>query len=327
MDLKIEKKYDAKNSELKIIVPIDKKVWKQEQEKAFNKLVKNVKIKGYRAGKAPIEVAKKAISTGQIWEEAISKLLNVAVKDAAKEIDEKKDIILDSPTYAVEKVTNDELEITFIYPIFPEFKIKDWEKYKIEFKYPNEKEIKESVKKQIDDLLSRGTLLLPKEGEDAKVENGDIIIFDFKGFIGDEAFEGGEAEKYELKIGSNAFIPGFEEQLVGKKLGWDGEITVKFPDNYYKEDFRNKDAKFKIKIHEIKHHDKQKLDEAFIKSLNIKNVTTEKELNDYLDDLTKREITEKNRMKFMDEFVNNCFKRNASINEKIWWEFKKSRFF
>lgn len=307
---KIEKIYDIKNAELKIIVPIDKQIWKDEQVKAFNKLAKKIKVSGYRAGKVPVEIAKKNISKGQIWEEAISKLLNTAVKDAAKEIDEKKDIVLDSPTYAVEKVSDDELEIIFLYPIFPDIKLKKYDDYKINFALPTEKEIDDSVKKQINDLLSRGTLLLPKEGDDAKVEEGDTIIFDFKGFIDDKAFEGGEAEKYELKIGSGAFIPGFEKQLIGKKLGWKGSINVTFPKDYYKEEFREKEAKFDIVIHEIKYNDKQKLTEDFIKTLNIKDVKTEKDLNNYLKDLTKRELIEKNRTKFMDEFITKVIEDN-----------------
>lgn len=303
MSSKTTKKYDNKNAELKIVVSIEEKVWKEEQKKSFEKLSKKLKLKGYRAGKVPLEIAKKSISKHQIWEEAISKLLNKAVQDAAKEIDMKKDIVLDSPTYAVEKVTENELEITFIYPIFPEVKFKKYDNYKIKFTEPTEKDIKEAVKKQINDLLSRGTLLLPKEGKDAKVENGDTIIFDFKGFVDDKAFEGGEAEKYELKIGSGTFIPGFEDQLVGKKLGWEGSINVKFPNEYFKEDLRNKTAKFEIKIHEIKYNDKQKLTEDFIKNLNIPDVKTEKELNDYLSSLTKKELIEKERTNFMNEFV------------------------
>lgn len=310
MSSKITKSYDEKNSELKIVVPVDKKTWKEEQEKSFEKLAKKIKIKGYRAGKVPKEVAKKYISSGEIWEDAVNKLINVVVKDAVKEIDEKKDIVLDSPTYSVEKITNDELEINFIYPIFPEFKIKDWSKYKIEFKEPTEKEIQESVENQINNLLSRGTLLLPKEGKDAKVEKGDTIIFDFKGFMDGKEFENGSAEKFELKIGSNTFIPGFEDALIGKALGWEGSINVKFPSNYFKEEFRNKDAKFEIKIHEIKYNDKQELTEDFIKSLNIKDVKTKEELNAYLSDLTKREVIEKNREIFINDFIVEVIKDN-----------------
>lgn len=310
MNSKITKNYDEKNSELKITVPVESKLWKEEQKKSFDKLSKKIKIKGYRTGKVPVEIAKKYISSAEIWEDAINKLINIVVKDAVKEIDEKKDIILDSPTYSVEKISNDEVEIIFIYPIYPDFKVDDWTKYKIKYKEPSKEEIKDSVENQINNLLSRGTLLLPKEGDDAKVEKGDTIIFDFKGFMDGKAFENGSADNFELKIGSNTFIPGFEDQLIGKKLGWEGSIKVKFPNNYFKEEFRDKDAEFKIKIHEIKYNDKQTLNEDFIKSLNIKDVKTEQDLNNYLSDLTKREITEKNRDLFMNDFVAEVIKNN-----------------
>ena len=311
METKIEKIYDEKNSELRIIVPIEKKLWKEEQTKSFNNLSKKLKLKGYRTGKVPTEIAKKMILPNQIWEDAISRLLNVAVKDAAKHIDEKKDIILDSPTYSIEKVTNDHLEIIFIYPIYPDIKIKNWEKVNIKFKNPTDKEIKESVHNQINDLLSRGTILVPKENKEDKVERGDLIIFDFKGFLDGEAFEGGEAKKYELKIGSNTFIPGFEDQLIGKKLNWSGLINVKFPKDYYKEEFRNKDAQFEIKIHEIKSHQKQEMNNDFVASLNIKDVKNEEDLNKYLTDLSKREMIEKRRAEFMNEFLEQVIKENS----------------
>ena len=307
METKIEKIYDEKNSELRI----EKKLWKEEQTKSFNNLSKKLKLKGYRTGKVPTEIAKKMILPNQIWEDAISRLLNVAVKDAAKHIDEKKDIILDSPTYSIEKVTNDHLEIIFIYPIYPDIKIKNWEKVNIKFKNPTDKEIKESVHNQINDLLSRGTILVPKENKEDKVERGDLIIFDFKGFLDGEAFEGGEAKKYELKIGSNTFIPGFEDQLIGKKLNWSGLINVKFPKDYYKEEFRNKDAQFEIKIHEIKSHQKQEMNNDFVTSLNIKDVKNEEDLNKYLTDLSKREMIEKRRAEFMNEFLEQVIKENS----------------
>ena len=142
------------------------------------------------------------------------------------------------------------------------------------------------------------------------MEYGDTIIFDFKGFMDKEPFEGGEAKNFELKIGSNSFIKGFEDQLIGKKLGWKGSINVRFPEDYYKEEFRGKEAEFEIQIHEIKYNDKQKLDETFIKNLNIKDVNNEKELNAYLENLTKREINEKNRTKFMNEFLEQIIKDN-----------------
>lgn len=309
MSTKIRKEIDSKNSELRIVVPIDKEVWKKEQKSSFDKIAKKTKVPGFRPGKAPEHEMKKYIAKGNVWEDAVSKLLNVAVKDAAKEISDKE-IILDSPTYAVDKITDDELEITFIYPVFPDIKIKNYKDLKIKFSLPTEADIKEDVKNQIDKLLLRGSVLMPKEDKDSVVEKGDTITFDFKGYMDGKAFDGGEAQGHVLKIGSNQFIPGFEDQLIGKKLGWNGKIKVRFPETYYKEEFQNKDAEFEIKIHEIKYDDKPKLDETYIKSLAIPNVSNEKELNSYLEDLSKRETLEKARTKFMEELQEKVIEEN-----------------
>lgn len=309
MSIKLRKEIDKKNAEMKIIVPIEEQVWKKEQEISFNKLAKKTKVPGFRPGKAPINKLKEYISTANIWEDAVSKLLNVAVKEAVKEITDK-DIVLDSPTYAVEKISENELEITFIYPIMPEMEIKNYKDLKIKFNQPTEKEIKEDAEEQIDKLLSRGAILLPREGEGAKVHKNDTITFDFKGFIDGKEFDGGEAEGFTLKIGSKQFIPGFEEQLIDKPLNWSGDIKVKFPSDYYKEDFRDKEAKFEIKIHEIKYEDKPALNEEYIKSLAIQNVTNEEEFNNYMIDLSKRELIEKARMKFIDELMQKVIDEN-----------------
>lgn len=302
MNKKIKREIDTKNSELKIIVNIDKEIWKKEQNIAFEKLSKKIKVPGFRPGKAPKSELKKYIATGKIWEEAVQKLLNVAVKDATKEI-KKDEIILDSPTYSVEKITEEELEIIFIYPIFPEIKIKDYKKPSIKFNRATKKEIQEYAKKQLDKMLSKGALLLSKEDKNAKVEKGDTIIFDFKGFIDNKAFEGGEAEKFSLKIGSKSFIPGFEDQLLGKKLDWEGSIKVRFPKDYYKDDLKDKEAEFKIKIHEIKYEDRPEVNDEYVKSLEINNVSTKEELNDYLENLSKKELEEKERTRFINDLM------------------------
>ncbi|MGL6125127.1 MAG: trigger factor [Metamycoplasmataceae bacterium] len=141
------------------------------------------------------------------------------------------------------------------------------------------------------------------------MEKGDTIIFDFKGYIGDKPFEGGESERFELKIGSGSFIPGFEEKLVGLKLG-KNSIKVTFPKNYHVKDLANKEAEFKLNIREIKTFDLPKLDEEFIKTLNIKNVKTPIELKKYLLDLTKRENLEKARIKFKNEIFSKLISEN-----------------
>jgi trigger factor len=237
-------------------------------------------------------------------------LLDKYVVIASKEINDDE-IILDNPTYTVEKVTNEELEIIFIYPLFPDFKLKDYKKLGISLdNEETEAKLKKSVTAQEEKLLSKTAVLLPKKGKEVKVEEGDTIVFDFKGFNDGEAFEGGEAEDFELKVGSGSFIPGFEDKLIGLKLGHEGSINVTFPKDYHVDDLAGKEVEFKLNIKEIKTLDLPKLDEDFIKTLHIKNVTNAKELNAYLTDLTKRENAEKSRIKFKNEVFSRLLDQN-----------------
>lgn len=312
MNTKITKNIDSKTSELKIKVSLDKQDWKNEQKKAYNKLSKKVKVPGFRPGKAPEQDLKKYVSTPKIWEEAISKLLNELIKDAASKIT-KDDLILDSPTYSVDKITEDELEITYIYPTFVETKLKDYKNLKIKYEEITEKRIKEASKKELDSMLQKGSVLIPKSGKDAKVEKHNVINFDFKGYLGDKPFEGGEAKNYELEIGSGLFIPGFEEKLIGKTLGWEGDIEVSFPKDYFNDDLKGKKTRFEIKINEIKERDLPKLDDSYVKSLGIKDVKNKSDLDAYLDKVSKMDLEEKERTKFMNDFIDKLIFDNDII--------------
>ncbi|MGL5592036.1 MAG: trigger factor [Metamycoplasmataceae bacterium] len=305
----IKKTIDKKTSEMRILVPIPKEDWKNAQTKSFEVLAKKVSIKGFRKGKVPLAKAKELIDQSQIWEKAILSLLDKYVVIASKEIKDDE-IILDHPTYTVEKVTSDELEIIFVYPLFPDFKLKDYKKTGISLDKPvTDEKLKKEVIEQEKNLLSKTAVLLPKEGKDAKVEKNDTIIFDFKGFLGKKAFEGGEAEDFELKVGSGNFIPGFEDKIIGLKLG-ESSIKVTFPKDYHVKDLANKNAEFKLNIKEIKAFDLPKLDEDFVKTLNIKDVTTPSQLRKYLLDLTKRENLEKARIKFKNEIFSRLLSQN-----------------
>lgn len=306
----IKKTIDKKTSEMRITIPVPKDEWKKTQTKSFGLLAKELSLKGFRKGKVPLVKAKEYIAEGQIWEKGILSLLDKYVVLASKEINDDE-IILDNPTYTVEKVTSDELEIIFIYPLFPELKLKDYKKLGVSLqKISSDTELKKDVLEQEKKLLSKTAVLLPKEGKNPKIEKGDTIIFDFKGFKDGEPFEGGEAEDFELKVGSGSFIPGFEDKLIGLKLGHKGSIDVTFPKDYHVPDLANKKAKFEIEINEIKTFDLPKLDDAFVKSLNIKDVQTPNELSAYLLDLTKRENLEKARIKFKNEIFSKLMSQN-----------------
>ncbi len=304
------KTIDKKTSEMRIVIPVPQDEWKKSQTKAFGLIAKDLSIKGFRKGKVPLIKAKEYISEGQIWEKAIVSLLDKYVVIASKEITDDE-IILDNPTYTVDKVSNDELEIIYIYPLFPDFKLKDYKKLGISLDaLESDAKLKKSVTEQENKLLSKTAVLLPKKGKDIKIEKGDTIIFDFKGFDDGEAFEGGEAEDFEFKVGSGNFIPGFEDELMGLSLGHEGSIYVTFPKDYHVKELANKKVEFKINIKEIKVLDLPKLDADFIKTLNMKGVETPKQLNDYLLDLTKRENLEKSRIKFKNEVFSRLLDQN-----------------
>lgn len=316
MNVKITKELDSKTSELKIKVLLEKQEWKKEQQKSYNKISKTIKVPGFRPGKAPEKELKKYISTQKIWEESLPKLLNELVKEAAKEIS-KEDFILDSPTYSIDKITEEELEITYIYPIFVEIKLKDYKKLNIKYEKISDKMIKEAAKKELNSMLQKNAVLIPKVGKDVKIEKNDVINFNFKGFLDNEAFDGGEAENYELEIGSGLFIPGFEDKLVGKTLGWKGDIEVSFPKDYFKDDLKGKKARFEIKINEIKVKDLPKLDEEYIKSLGIKNVKTKSELDSYLEKVSKMDLEDKERTNFINLFIDKVISTNEIIVPKV----------
>ena len=304
-----KKTIDKKTSEMEIAVPVTKEDWKKAQTKSFELLSKDLSLKGFRKGKVPLAKAKEFISQGQIWEKAILSLLDKYVVIASKEISDDE-IVLDNPTYKVDKVTNDELEVIFVYPLFPDFKLKNYKKLGIALDTISESELKKDVIEQEKKLMSKTALLLPKEGKNIKVEKGDTIIFDFKGFVDGKAFEGGETEDFELKVGSGGFIPGFEDELIGLKLGYKGNINVTFPKDYHVKELANKKAEFTIEIKEIKILDLPKLDEEFVKNLSIPNVANAKELKEYLLDLTKRENLEKSRIKFKNEVFSRLMDQN-----------------
>ncbi len=136
--------------------------------------------------------------------------------------------------------------------------------------------------------------------EEGQAANGDVVILDFEGFVDGEAFEGGKAEKYSLELGSNSFIPGFEEQLVGLGKGEEKEVNVSFPENYHSEDLKGKAAVFKVKIHDIKRKNLPELDDEF-----AKDVSEFDTLVEYKEELKKR-LARAQRERFRGCSGNSC---------------------
>ena len=284
--------FKKETSELHISVSADKITWQASQEKAFQTIRKHLTLKGFRKGQAPLEVAKKSISQSEIFTEALKSELDVLVQVAAKEI--KEDLmILDSPSYNVEKISQEELTVTFIYPVYPEIKLPEYKNLGV--KYEASKATAESVEEEINRVLESQVVMKEKEGSLAK---GDIAVFDFEGFIDGKPFAGGKAENYELEIGSGQFIAGFEDQMVGLEKGKSMDVNVSFPEDYHVEDLKAKPAVFKIKLNAIKEKSKPALTDEWVASLNVPAAKTVAELKTYISDIQSNELEIEARGKF-----------------------------
>ena len=260
------------NSKVEVICDVETATWKEAQEKAFAKLANNLEIKGFRKGKVPTDIAKKHIDTGSVFNEAINSMLQPAFDEVLRE---EKLQPFARPSVDVTKVSDTELQLKFVIVLAPEVKLGAYKGLgvKKEAVKVEEKEIDEAIEK----LVAQNASLVVKEGEAKK---GDTVVIDFVGSVDGKEFEGGKADNYSLELGSNSFVPGFEDQLCGHKAGEDVEINVTFPEQYVPE-LAGKKALFKCKIHEVKEKVLPKLDEELIKDLNLPEVKDEAGLREY----------------------------------------------
>ena len=259
-------------SKIEVICDFETAAWKEAQEKAFHKLAANLEIKGFRKGKVPQDIAKKHIDTGSIFNEAINASLQPAFEEVLRE---EKLQPFARPSVDVTKVSDTELQLKFIIVLAPEVKLGQYKGLgvKKDAVKVEEKEIDEAIEK----LVAQNASLVVKEGEAKK---GDTVVIDFVGSVDGKEFEGGKAENYTLELGSNSFVPGFEDQLCGHKAGEDVEVNVTFPTQYVPE-LAGKKALFKCKIHEVKEKVLPKLDADLIKDLNLPEVKDEAGLREY----------------------------------------------
>jgi len=266
------------DTKVELTVDVDEKDWKAAQEKAFAKLAANVQIDGFRKGHAPLAQAKKHINPSQALDEAINTILPTVYGQA---VTEAKLRPFFQPKIDVTKVSDTELQFKFTVTLAPEVTLG---KYK---GLHADKDSTEVSEKEISDAINAklaGAADLVVVEREAKL--GDTVVLDFEGFIDGKAFEGGKAENYSLELGSNSFVPGFEDALVGVKTGDSKDVNITFPENYVKE-LAGKPATFKCVIHEIKEKKVPELTDEAVKDLAIKGVETV----DQLKENTKTELT------------------------------------
>lgn len=255
------------NAVTELKVTFDTTEWNEAKEKATDKLAKNVKIDGFRQGKAPIAMIKAKISKASILEEATDVILQ---KNYAEILTSENVNPIAQPQLLVEKVDEDGLSVKFLVPTRPEVKLGTYKGLVVK------KEAVKVAKKDVDNMLEsyqqQFAELKIKDG--GKVESGDTAVIDFEGFVDGVAFDGGKGENYPLEIGSGSFIPGFEEQVIDMKVGEEKDVNVTFPKEYQAPDLADKAAVFKVKVHEIKSKSLPAIDDELAKDVNIDGVET-----------------------------------------------------
>jgi len=290
------------NSKVEVICDVETHAWKEAQEKAFAKLANNLEIKGFRKGKVPTDIAKKHIDTGSVFNEAINAMLQPAFEEVLRE---EKLQPFARPSVDVTKVSDTELQLKFVIVLAPEVKLGAYKGLgvKKEAVKVEEKEIDAAIEK----LVAQNASLVVKEGEAKK---GDTVVMDFVGSVDGKEFEGGKADNYSLELGSNSFVPGFEDQLVGHKAGEDVEVNVTFPEQYVPE-LAGKKALFKCKIHEVKEKVLPKLDEELIADLNLPEVKDEAGLREY----ERKSIAQQKDAQAQNEALNKVLEKIVKDSE------------
>lgn len=283
---------------------IDGDKWKEALKKAFNKLSKNLEIKGFRKGQVPTSLAKKYVTDEATWYEAANELSNDAFKDALKEHDIE---LIDQASMDLKDISADGVKLVFTCPVKPDVKLGDYKsvKYEVEDVKVEDKEVED----QINSTLDRKADMELKE--DGTVENGDTATIDFEGFKDGVPFDGGKADNYDLVIGSNSFIPGFEDQLIGMKSEETKDINVTFPENYHVEDLKGQPVVFKVTVHEIKKKVLPELNDEFVKELKIDGVETVDQYKEYV----KKNLLDSKKAQAENVASDNLLKKIAEQTE------------
>ncbi|MCL1902301.1 MAG: trigger factor [Alphaproteobacteria bacterium] len=235
-------------------------------DEILKKYGEKAKIPGFRPGKVPVSVLRQKYGNAA-FSEAVDNLINADMDAFARE---KKIKLAGAPKADIAKFApGEDVEYTLDFDILPTLAPIDLEKYSLTKKVAKVEE--SEVKKSLENLR-KSRAQAEKQAEGYKAQNGDIAVIDFKGFVGKEAFQGGEAKRHHLTLGSGSFIPGFEDQIVGHKVGDKFDVNVKFPKEYHADNLAGKDARFEVEIHELRHHILPDLNDELAKSVGLESV-------------------------------------------------------
>jgi len=280
-------------------------------DQAFKRAVKRVNAPGFRKGKLPRAVFNKMYGEEALYQDAVDYVLPRAY---TKAIDELEVSPLAMPDIDVKEISKEEgVKFEAVVTVKPNVELGEYKNLGLE---KDSVEVTDAdVEERLDSLLSRQAEWQIKEGESKK---GDIVVIDFKGFIGDEAFEGGEAKGYELELGSGSFIPGFEEQLEGKVAPVDTVVNVTFPENYQVADLAGKEAKFEVTVHDVKEKVLPELTDEFVKEFTKEAASTVAEYKEKLKEEIKLEKENLAEKSYSDKVISAAVENaKLSVPEKL----------
>lgn len=243
-------------NDVKFTMEFTAEEFEQAQIKAYQKTKNQFAVDGFRKGKAPRSIIEKKYGEGIFFEDALDELFREEYPKALAELNLE---VIDSPAAEFTQLKKGEgFTATITVPCFPVVEVKDYKGVKIDKIVQEVKD--EDIDKDLESLQKRNARMVSVE---RKAETGDTVYFDYAGFVGDNQFEGGTAEKQTLKLGSGMFIPGFEEQLVGCTAEEDRDVKVTFPDEYHAPDLAGKEAVFHCHIHEVREEQLPELNDDF----------------------------------------------------------------
>ena len=293
MKCKLEKTKNA--NEVKFEITVEAEKFEEATKKVYFKSAKYFNIPGFRKGKAPMQIVEKYYGKEIFYEDAFNEVAQEALEEA---VEENKVEVVSRPEVDIKQMEKGkDLIFTVVMQTKPEAELG---KYKgIEIKKIEYNVTDEDVEHELSHMQEHNSRLISID--DRAAEKGDIVNIDFEGFVDGKAFDGGKAENYDIEIGSNTFIPGFEDQLVGMKIDEEKDVNVTFPKEYFSKDLAGKDATLKVKLHEVKKKELPELDDEFAKD--VSEFDTLDELKKNIKEKKQEQNEERAKYETQDEVI------------------------
>lgn len=283
-----------------IVKKIEKDTWKSALDKSFEKNVKKVKVDGFREGKCPRNIFEKKFGKESLYDDAINAVLPTLYTEVLKE---NNLVPVVEPTIDIKNIDEDGVEIEFTVITAPTANVKKYKGLKV--KREKVEVTKEEIEDEIERLRDQYAEIELKEG---KIEKGDTAVIDFEGFKDGKAFDGGRGENYPLEIGSNTFIPGFEDALIGLKTGDSKDVELKFPEDYPSEELKGQEVVFKVTVHEVKTRKLPEVNEDLFDDLGFEDVNSKEDLEKHVEKEIKERKEHAAENKLIDEILEKVAK-------------------